>query len=61
MHLADDYDQSKDVLRFTVKPENLSEKVEALTFEMTEKDSKTTQITIAWDKIKISFDAVNAD
>ncbi|MFT5771052.1 MAG: hypothetical protein ACI9UV_000714 [Algoriphagus sp.] len=61
MHLADDYDQSKDVLRFTVKPENLSETVEALTFEMTEKDSKTTQITIAWDKIKISFDAVNAD
>lgn len=61
MHLADDYDQSKDVIRFTVKPENLSETVEALTFEVTEKDSKTSTISMAWDKIKISFEAVNAD
>lgn len=61
MHLADDYDQSKDVIRFTVKPENLSETVEALTFEVKEKDSKTTQISMAWDKVKIAFEAVNAD
>jgi len=61
MHLADDYDQSKDVMRFMVKPENLSETVEALTFEVTEKDPKTTLISMAWDKIRISFEAVNAD
>ena len=61
MHLADDYDQSKDVMRFSVKPENLSETVEALTFEVTEKDPKTTRISMAWDKIRISFEAVNAD
>lgn len=61
MHLADDYDPSKDVIRFTVKPENLSETVESLTFEVQEKDSKTTGISLAWDKIKISFEAVNAD
>lgn len=61
MHLADDYDQSKDVMRFTVKPENLSETVEALTFEVKEKDPKTTQISMAWDKIKISFEVINAE
>ena len=61
MHLADDYDQSKDVMRFSVKPENLSETVEALTFEVTEKDPKTTRISMAWDKIRISFEAVNSD
>jgi hypothetical protein len=61
MHLADDYDQSKDVIRFMVKPEQLSETVEALTFEVKEKDAKTTQISVAWDKTKIAFDAVNAE
>ena len=61
MHLADDYDQSKDVIRFMVKPEKLSETVEALTFEVKEKDPKTTHINVSWDKTKIAFDAVNAD
>ncbi len=61
MHLADDYDQSKDIVRFIVKPEQLSETVEALTFEVKEKDPKTTQISVAWDKTKIAFDAVNAE
>lgn len=61
MHLADDYDQSKDILRLTVKPEILSETVEALTFEVKEKGPKTTEISLAWDKTKIAFEAVNAD
>jgi len=29
--------------------------LEALTFEVKEKDQKTTQITVAWDKTKIAF------
>jgi hypothetical protein len=61
MHLADDYDQSKDVMRFQVKPERLPEIVEALTFDVKEKDPKTTSISVAWEKTKISFDVVNAD
>ncbi|TXD76241.1 DUF2911 domain-containing protein [Algoriphagus ratkowskyi] len=61
MHLADDYDQSKDVIRFKVKPETLNETVEALRFEVKEKDTKTTTISISWDKTQISFDAVNAE
>ncbi len=61
MHLADDYDQSKDVIRFQVKPENLSESVETLSFKMTEKGPKTTQISMAWDKTKITFDVENAE
>lgn len=61
MHLADDYDQSKDVIRFVVKPEQLVESAEALTYQVKEKNPKTTQISIAWDKTKITFDAVNAE
>jgi len=61
MHLADDYDRSKDVIRFVVSPEQLSETVEALTFEVKEKDPKTTQISMAWDKTKIAFEAINAE
>jgi hypothetical protein len=61
MHLADDYDQSKDIIRFVVKPEQLVETAEALTYQVKEKNPKTTQISIAWDKTKIAFDAVNAD
>ncbi|WP_169714366.1 DUF2911 domain-containing protein [Algoriphagus antarcticus] len=61
MHLADDYDQSKDFFRFMVKPNQLSETVEALTFEVKEKDAKTTTIAFSWDKTKISFDVVNAE
>jgi hypothetical protein len=61
MHLADDYDQSKDLIRFVVKPEQLVESAEALTYQVKEKNPKTTQISIAWDKTKITFDAVNAE
>ncbi len=61
MHLADDYNASNDLIRINVKPEKLNETVEALTFEVKEKDAKTTTVAISWDKTKVSFEAVNAE
>lgn len=60
MHLSDDYNSSNDLIRFNIKPETLSETVEVLTFNVEEKDAKTTKITFSWDKTRISFDVVNA-
>jgi hypothetical protein len=55
MHLADDYDASKDVVRFTCTPETLATTVESLTYEVEKIASQTTQISISWDKTKIKF------
>ena len=55
-HLADDYDEGLDVLRLKVAPEQLSELVEALTYEVTPtKDDKGT-ISVVWEYKKVSFD-----
>lgn len=61
MFSTDDYYQSRDVIRFKVKPKHLSETVEAHTFEARKEKPKTTQIAMAWNKIKISFEDVNAE
>ncbi|MEP0713808.1 DUF2911 domain-containing protein [Algoriphagus sp.] len=61
MHLADDYKDANDILRIKVKSESLNETVEALTFDVKEKDTKTTTIAMSWDKTRISFDVVNAN
>lgn len=61
MHLADDYKDANDIIRFKVKPEILNETVEALTFNVKEKDAITTTVAMSWDKINISFDVVNAN
>ncbi|TXE07632.1 DUF2911 domain-containing protein [Algoriphagus aquimarinus] len=61
MHLADDYKDANDIIRIKVKPETLNETVEALTFDVKEKDTKTTTIAMSWDKTKISFNVVNAN
>lgn len=54
-HLADDYDASLDVIRFQVKPEELSDPVEALTFEVTPLQDNQGRISVAWAQRKISF------
>lgn len=59
MHLADDYNQSEDIIRITVTPETLSETVESLTYTISEKSANTAEISVAWDKTKISFEVVN--
>ncbi len=55
MHLADDYDASKDVIRITCTPETLENTVESLTYSVQKIASQTTEIAISWDKTKVKF------
>jgi hypothetical protein len=55
MHLADDYDASKDVIRISCTPETLENSVESLTYTVEKVATQTTEIAIAWDKTKIKF------
>ena len=55
MHLADDYDASKDVIRISCTPETLENSVESLTYTVEKVASQTTEIAISWDKTKIKF------
>lgn len=59
MHLADDYDATKDVVRIPITPETLPETVESLTYSVGETTPGTAKISIAWDKTRISFEAKN--
>ncbi|MDX5338645.1 MAG: DUF2911 domain-containing protein [Cyclobacteriaceae bacterium] len=59
MHLADDYDSTKDVIRIQVNPETLPETVESLTYTIEETTQGTAKISVAWDKTKVSFTAKN--
>lgn len=54
-HLADEYDEAEDVLRFNVKPETLNEIQEQLTYEVKALEEGKGTISIAWDKLKVSF------
>ena len=60
MHLADDYEASKDVIRITCTPETLNSAVESLTFQVQKIASQTTEISMAWDKTKIKFVVKNS-
>jgi hypothetical protein len=55
-HLADDYDQTEDVLRFDVEPEILNENVEQLNYSVESTGGNNGKISISWEKIRISFD-----
>ena len=55
-HLADDYDQELDVLRIKIKPEVLDELVEDLTYTVKSTEGNKGEISIAWEKIKVTFD-----
>ncbi|MEQ9288237.1 MAG: DUF2911 domain-containing protein [Cyclobacteriaceae bacterium] len=59
MHLADDYTPDNDVIRLEAPVENLDEPVESLTFEIEETKKGTSEISVSWDKTKITFQAVN--
>ncbi|MDZ4679462.1 MAG: DUF2911 domain-containing protein [Saprospiraceae bacterium] len=59
MHLADDYQQSEDILRLEVTPEILETPVEMLTYTVNSTDGKNAVVSIAWDMIRISFEVRN--
>ena len=58
-HLADDYQESEDVVRVKAKATKLDEVVESLTYEVVEVDASTGSITISWDDTSVSFEVKN--
>ena len=54
-HLATEYDQKDDVVRIKVKPQN-NEHTERLQYFMEDKGNGKGTISMAWEKVKISFD-----
>jgi DUF2911 family protein len=59
MHLADDYQESEDVLRFEVTPEKLDTIQEALEYKVESTSDNSGTISVAWEFLKISFDVTN--
>lgn len=54
---TDKYDKAKEAANFKVKPEKLSEKVETLTFNITDlsDDNKSAKIQMAWENTSVKF------
>jgi len=54
---TDKYDKSKEVANFKVKPEVLAEKIETLTFNITDisDDSKMAKVQLAWENTSVKF------
>ena len=58
MHLADDYSESDDVVRFKVTPEKLQEPVEQLTFEIKPSEGSKGEIVLKWADVSIPFTVI---
>jgi hypothetical protein len=54
-HLADDYDQKKDIIRVKVKPEKLDQHQERLKYDIVEGTDNKGAITISWEKVKVTL------
>jgi hypothetical protein len=59
MHLADDYKQENDEVRFEVTPEKLNEPVESLTYDLKEIRPGIGRFSMSWSDVKVSFDIQN--
>jgi hypothetical protein len=59
-HLADNYDQNKDVLRLQLQPETLETIQEHLLYEVTTLENNEGKISISWADIKVSFNIVTS-
>lgn len=55
-----DYKKENELLRFTVKPSSLTEKVETFAINITDITSSTANLELVWEKTKVSF-RVSAD
>lgn len=55
MHLADAYEESEDVVRLTVIPEELEYPVQRLTYEVEAINDTEGIISLSWDKIKVNM------
>lgn len=56
-HLATEYDEKEDEVRIKVKPKK-STHIERLQYFIEENKSGKITITVAWEKLKISFDSL---
>jgi hypothetical protein len=54
-HLADDYEESEDVVRLTVSPIELENPVQRLTYEVDAISDTEGSISLSWDKVKVSM------
>ncbi|MDO6391294.1 DUF2911 domain-containing protein [Pontibacter sp. BT731] len=54
-HLADDYKEAEDVLRFTVKPEVAPTKQERLRYEIISGEDGEGSIQITWDMLRVTL------
>lgn len=54
-HLADEYDEAEDVVRMTVDPEEPSDVVQRLTYEVEDMGEGKGAITMAWDQVKVAM------
>lgn len=54
-HLADDYEQSKDILRMDVDPIALEDTVQRLTYEVLPETLDRGIIALSWDKIRLEM------
>ncbi|WP_462255425.1 DUF2911 domain-containing protein [Ferruginibacter sp.] len=54
-HLTDDYQQSEDLVRIKVKPQQQKETIQRLQYFITDKGNNKGEIAMAWDKIRIKF------
>ncbi len=54
-HLADDYDEARDIIRIKVVPEKLEQLVESLTYEVKPTEENKGVISVSWEHLKVSF------
>ena len=59
MHLADDYREDEDVVRFAVTPGKLEDIQEALQYKVVSTGDNTGTISVAWEYLQISFEVTN--
>lgn len=52
-HLADEYDEVEDVVRVSVKPIELENEVQRLTYEIEKIADSEGTISLSWDQIKV--------
>ncbi len=49
------YDKGQDLMRFKVKPEDLDQKRERMTFFVSDFDQKSARIDLEWASVRVSF------
>ncbi|AFL83066.1 Protein of unknown function (DUF2911) [Belliella baltica DSM 15883] len=54
-HLADEYDEADDLVRVSVKPIDLDNEVQRLTYEVDKVSDTEGAISLSWDQVKVSM------